>query len=432
MDLLASSLVVCPELLKARRFMRAAQVQLLKKKKANSATHVISSIVGLIPMCKALALMKSGKHAAAMVEAEKLMRIDAANLKFLEIYMSAAENASLPEAAVLTLESAREFHPANVQLLTWLGDLHKQMGQTSQARDCYEKVVELSPNDPAALKRLKDAMAVNAITNDGWNDSVNKGGSYRDMMKNSDEAKLLEQRGKAVKTDDDADNLIADTLAKIAAEPQNINYYRALARLYSQKRLFEKAVETLEKARELSPGDPELDNALSRTRADLYEKRIAECRAAGDEAAVQAMEAERAQFVFDDLQDRVQRYPNDLDLRFEFGKMLSQYEYVDEAIQQFQRAQRSPKLRIQAFYELAMCFKMKKQYDMAKEQLESAVQEHFSMDDTKKNILYELGALAEAMGDVKTAAGYYKQIYQVDIGFRDISQKIEQVYGTGG
>ncbi len=36
--------------------------------------------------------------------------------------------------------------------------------------------------------------------------------------------------------------------------------------------------------------------------------------------------------------------------------------------------------------------------------------------------------VAEAMGDVKKAVDYYKQIYQVDIGFKDVANKVEKAY----
>jgi fibrillarin-like rRNA methylase len=65
---------------------------------------------------------------------------------------------------------------------------------------------------------------------------------------------------------------------------------------------------------------------------------------------------------------------------------------------------------------------------MALQQLETAVSELFSMDENKKNILYELGSIAELMDDKEKAAEYYKQIYAVDIGYKDIADKIESLY----
>ena len=45
------------------------------------------------------------------------------------------------------------------------------------------------------------------------------GGTFRDVMRDTDEATRLEREAKAVKSEDDADTLIADMLRKVQAEP---------------------------------------------------------------------------------------------------------------------------------------------------------------------------------------------------------------------
>jgi tetratricopeptide (TPR) repeat protein len=248
------------------------------------------------------------------------------------------------------------------------------------------------------------------------------------MIRDTKQAQLLEQESKAVKTDKDADALIEDALAKIAAEPENINHYRTVARLYTQRHLFAEAVGALQKALEISAGDPEVSAAISRTRLQQFDYEIKQSQDSGDAAGAEAKELEKAQFAFDDLQERVKRYPNDLALRYDLGVVLFDNDYINEAIQQFQLSQRSPQHRIKSLYYMGLCFKRKQQYDLASEQLTQAVSGLAGMDEMKKDIIYELGALAEAMGDTQKAVGFYKQIYQVDIGFKDVAGKVEKAY----
>jgi len=214
----------------------------------------------------------------------------------------------------------------------------------------------------------------------------------------------------------------------VEAEPGNINYYRALVRLYSQRQRFDDAIETLQKAIVINPGDPELDRAMSQARIGKFDQDVAALKEAGDEAGALALGAERDQFMFDNMQERVARYPNDLRLRYEWGYLLYQHDYINESIQQFQLAQRSPKDRVRALFYLGLCFKHKEQYDLALEQLEKASSEVTGMDDTKKDVLYELGLILEIVGQKDKAAEYYKQIYQSDISYKDIAEKIEQAY----
>ena len=91
-------------------------------------------------------------------------------------------------------------------------------------------------------------------------------------------------------------------------------------------------------------------------------------------------------------------------------------------------AQRNPQKRIRALYYLAMCFKAKVQYEIPMEQLEKARSELHLMDDTKKDVVYEMGVISETMGRPDQAIAYFKEIYAVDIGYKDIAQKIDQAY----
>ena len=132
--------------------------------------------------------------------------------------------------------------------------------------------------------------------------------------------------------------------------------------------------------------------------------------------------------MFTDLSSRVERYPNDLRLRFELGAILFEQDRHDDAIQQLQMAQRSPKDRNDALYYLARCFRAKGQNDMATMQLETALEQVPIMDDNRKKILMELGELAEQAGDTEKAFNFYREIYGADIAYRDIGQKMERIY----
>lgn len=423
-DLFLSVLKAEPRILEARKYLRAAAMKRMRSKKQNAFTKVFASASSMPGQLKAQSLLKAGKPVEAVMVAEELLKDNPMDIGNIKLFCKAAASADLPEAAVQLLEIAREVHPSDVSLLNILATFYIKMGRTRSARECFEHICELVPNDPDALKALKDALAVDSMNTDGWS-SAN---SYKDIIKDKDEAILLEQESKAVKSDSDVEHLVTDVKRKIEAEPGNINYYRQLAKLYAQVRQFDDALSTLEKAIELSPGDPELDQAHTTLSIDNFEFQIEQLRKAGDEEAAQTKEQEKAQYVFDDIQKRVQRYPNDSGLRYQWGKLLHDNGYYDEAIAELQISQRNPKHRIHSLYHMAMCFKAKQQLDLAIGQLELASSELYSMDETKKDILYQLGTVSEELNDLPKAASYYKQIYQVDIGYKDVASKIEKIY----
>ena len=128
--------------------------------------------------------------------------------------------------------------------------------------------------------------------------------------------------------------------------------------------------------------------------------------------------------MFDDLAQRVERYPNDLHLRFELGKQYFTYGYYDDALSHLQLAQKSPKDRLWALYYLAMCFLYKGQVDMGVMQLETARDALPTMDDLKKKVVYQLGLCAESAGDLEKAYQYYKDVYSTDVGFEDLGERM--------
>jgi tetratricopeptide (TPR) repeat protein len=321
-----------------------------------------------------------------------------------------------------------DHYPEDPGIISQLGHCYQLLGQTKKALECFEKLCELKPKDPVAAKALKDATALDSMQKDGWSKTAEEGGTFRDVLKDTEEATVLEQESKAVKSEKDVDSLIQDNLSKIEAEPENVNYYRALARLYSQKKMFDEASATLSKALEYHPGDPEVESAISGIRAQQLESEIQELEKSGDSEALEQKRLEKEQFVFDDLQARVERYPNDLRLRYELGVMLFNNDYLSEAVEQFQLAQKNPQHRAKSLYYLGLCFKAKGQNDLAIEQLEAAAGELTRMDETKKDILYAIGETYEAMDNADKARDCYKQIYQVDIRFKDVAAKVEQGY----
>lgn len=429
MDLLQECVDLEPGFIQARKFLRAAEMAALKKRGSGPLTKVMARIRALPDLIKAKSLVATGKNKAALPVTDKLLRVDPLNPAYAVLFGRAANACGHPEAAVQTLEIIREHHSTDPVVLAALGQLYVEIGNSRAARECFETLVEMNPGDPDAIKLLKDATALDTMSTDGWTDtSESDDGSYRDVIRDEDEATRLEKESKAVQTADDADVLIEDMKHKIETQPGNVNYYRSLARSYVAKEDFDSAVATLRKALEVNPGDPELDNALAQTTLGKYDHEIEQLRSAGDAEALAAKKRERREFEFNNLQERVQRYPNDPSLRYRWGVMLLDNDYFDEAIQQFQVSHRTPKHEVLSLYYLGLCFREKGQLDMARDQLEAAGAKVQTMDDTKKKICYELGGVYEQMGDKDKAAEIYKLVYQADIKFKDIAKKIESLY----
>lgn len=426
-NLLMQCVTLAPGFSRARRFLRAAQIAKFKRSKKSKFSLQVQELSAGVLRMKIAGLRKSGKLEAALVECEKLLEMNPLHPQNVELAVEVADEAGHPEAALFTIEAAYENNPDDMKLLRRVAEYYMRVGDYEKARDAYVKLNAFLPNDQTIFKSLKDAEARLTMAS-GWEEAAGKKDGYRDLIANKDQAKKLDMQAKAVVAGSDAEALIEEAKARIEGEPNNLNFYRALARLYTQNKRHDEAVATLEDARKINPSDPELDRALTNAKIQAFEGRIDALNADGESEKAAEIEVEMNQFIFDDLASRVQRYPNDLKLRFELGLQYYKYEYYDDAIGQLQMAQRSPKERVESLFYLAKCFSQKGQRDMAVMQLETANDQLMIMDDLKKKVVFELGSLAEEAGDIEKAFGYYKDVYAADIGFEDIGVRMERIY----
>jgi tetratricopeptide (TPR) repeat protein len=420
-DMLMEAVAAAPDVLETRKLLRAAQIANFRR---NGKAGLGAKLGYLMARQKILSLAKKGKAVEAMAEAEKLLSQNPLDADNIEVAVKAAEAAGKADHAAISVEAAYECSNKDPGLLERVATYYMMAKRWDKARDAYRKLSELKPGDQRVMQLLKNCEA-QATMNAGWAQTAGQKGGFQNLIANKEQAKKLDQANKAVVTGDDAEALIAEKIAQIEKEPKNMNFRRALARLYIQAKRFADAIDCLSAAIEVAGAmDPELDRMLSQTRIQYYDQQIDAMRADGNEEGASELEAEKNQFVFDDLAARVERYPNDLHLRYELGVQYFTYEYYDEALEHLQLAQKSPKDRLWALYYLAMCFLMKEQTDMAVMQLETARDQIPTMDELKKKVVYQLGLCAESQGDLEKAYQYYKDVYSTDVGFEDLSDRM--------
>ena len=420
-DMLMEAVSAAPDVLETRKLLRAAQIANFRR---NGKVGFGAKLGYMMARQKIMGLVKKGQGAEAMAEAEKLLCQNPLDPDNIEAAVKAAECAGKTDHAAISVEAAYECSNKDPALPERVASYYQMAKNWTKARDAYQKLAEVKPGDQRILSLLKNTEA-QATMNAGWEQTAGKKGGFQALIANKEQAKKLDAANKAVITGDDAEALIAEKLAQIEKEPKNMNARRALARLYNQNKRYEEAINCLNEAIQAAGAmDPELDRMLSQTTVLYYDQLIEQCRAEGNEEGVADLEGQKNQFVFDDLAQRVERYPNDLHLRYELGVQYFTYEYYDEALEHLQLAQKSPKDRLWALYYLAMCFLKKGQTDMAVMQLETARDAIPTMDDLKKKVVYQLGLCAEESGDLEKAYQYYKDVYSTDVGFADLSERM--------
>jgi Tfp pilus assembly protein PilF len=147
----------------------------------------------------------------------------------------------------------------------------------------------------------------------------------------------------------------------------------------------------------------------------------------GDAEKAARLERELAEHETRDYRRRVTLRPNEPALRLELGKRLMREGELDQALGELQKAHADARLAREALFWMAQCFQKKGFKDLAKKQYQAALDGTTGIDERAKEILYNLGAIAEAEGQTADARSCYARVYAVDIGYRDVAGKMEQL-----
>jgi tetratricopeptide (TPR) repeat protein len=309
----------------------------------------------------------------------------------------------------------------------------------ARAVDLYNKLLAINPNDMVAMKGSKDASAAQSVQQGGWEEA----GSYRDLIKNKEEAVSLEQQSRVVKSEEMIDSQIAELSAAVQAEPQSVDKSRKVAELYEQKGDVENSLEWYRYVLGLSGG---ADPTIARKISDLQLRQIDAAFTAREEylaaspddpeapryrEEMEELRKQRAAFVLAEARERVDRNPTDLLAHFDLGVALMDAGEPQDAIGHFQRARSNPSVRLKAMGKLGQCYVARSMNDLAAKTFFDAVAELVGMDSVKKDLLYNLGMVYESMEKKSEALDCFKQIYEVDYGYRDVAHKVESSYGQG-
>jgi tetratricopeptide (TPR) repeat protein len=373
---------------------------------------------------------------SALDAIEKMLESEPHSAQANTLLKEAALAAKMPETAIFALETIVAGNPKDTKTMHELARLYMENERPSKAGDVYGKILEINPNDLPAVKGGKDAAAAASMQRGGWEREET---TYRDLIKDKDQAIALEQQARVYRGDDMIDFLLGELAEKYVQDPENLDTVRRIAELYEEKNDLENAVTWFGYAAQLSQYT---DFALVRKVSDLRIKQLDNviarlevasepAGAGGSEQASQLeeMKRQRAELFLEEARKRVERNPTDLQLRFELGEILVSLGNYKDAISELQRARQNPNVRLRAMNLLGRCYTERKMFDLAANILSAAASELSQMDNIKKEIVYNLGLVYEKMSQEEKSIECMKQIYEVDYGYRDVAERVESSYG---
>jgi tetratricopeptide (TPR) repeat protein len=419
-----------PAFLEGRQALRAAQF-----KKAGGSTGFFRKVLGgasSSPMVAKAQMILRKNPIEAMQIAEQILSGDPSSSAGHKILAEAALEADLPRTACFSYEILLKNSPKDYDLSMQYGKALAAAGQIAKAETVYADLMRAHPLKAEIAEALKNLSARKTLKEGGYDALADGSGSYRDILKNKAEAISLEQEKREVKGDDVTEGLIREYELRLPSEPKNLKLLRDLAELHTQKRNFDRALEYGEKLKASDAGnDPSLDRLIADITIKKYNHALEQLDPEAPEYGEQSerIKTERLAYQLDECQKRAERYPTDLQIRFELGELYFQTGKISEAIQEFQKAQSNPARRLHAMGYLGQCFARRNMNDMAARKFQDAIKEKPVFDDEKKELIYQLGLVFEKMGKAEEAIEQFKQIYEADISYKDVAAKVEKYYG---
>jgi tetratricopeptide (TPR) repeat protein len=370
--------------------------------------------------------------ADALHVAEQILNGDPNNSAAHRLVVKAATALEMPRTVVISLEILFRNSPNDKEVAMHLASALGEIGEVKRGEKILADLYRNFPTDNEIAQALKNMSAKQTMDEGGYDSLADGTGSYRDILKDKEEAVSLEQQARVQKSDDVAERLIREYEMRLKNEPNNLKLVRSLAELYAQKKQFDRALSYYDQLKNSDLGnDASLEKAISDTVARKIDYQISQLDpSAPDFAEASAkLEAEKQAYQIASCQKRVERFPTDLQIRFEMGQLYFQAGQISQAIGEFQKAQNNPHRRVAAMNYLAQCFAKRKMYDMAARTLQNAIKEKPVLDDEKKELIYNLGTVLESMDKPSEAIEQFKIIYEVDIAYRDVAAKIDKFYG---
>jgi len=418
-----------PALHEVRKELRAAQLKNaggrgFMKKMWNSASSQ--------PIIGKGRLALANHPAEALAIAEQVLNTDPSNSGAHRLVVDAARAMQMPHTAAMSLEILFRNSPKDVGLAIELANALAETGEPRRGETILAELYRANPTNNDLAQALKDLSARKTLDEGGYDSLADGTGSYRDILKNESEAKSLEQQNRMEKSEDVLERQIKELEARLKLETKNLKLVRSLAELYTQKKQFDRALDYYERIKSSDLGnDPTLDKAIAETVSRKIEHEISQLdpNAPDYPEKLGVLQAEKQTYQLAQCQKRVERFPTDLQIRFEMGQLYFQAGKITEAIAEFQKAQNNPHRRVTAMNFLAQCYARKKMFDLAARTLQNAIKEKPVFDEEKKELVYNLAGVLESLGKKDEAFEQLKLVFEVDSSYRDVGARVEKYYG---
>jgi tetratricopeptide (TPR) repeat protein len=234
----------------------------------------------------------------------------------------------------------------------------------------------------------------------------------------------------------------ADLQRAVRKEPANKDNYTKLADFYRREGKLEEAEEQLLKALEVSGNDMGIREQLENVQLELMSRALETTkemvRQKPDDADLKQRAADMANELLKREMEvfavRVERYPQDMRVKFELGTRYMRVTKWALAIPLFQQSRSDPRVKGESLVNLGKCFYYDGKPALAIRQFEAAFPEMTFEEKPEpfKDMYYAAGRLYEKLNNTQAAEECYQKILEVDYNYRDTVKRLDELQGGSG
>ncbi len=323
----------------------------------------------------------------------------------------ACEGMGFVDGQLAWLKAALAVDPRDPDMNRLCGTLLHRLGLLEDAMACWVRVKTALPMDEEADREISSIhveRTINAQNSKG--DGAKKG-----------------LDGKQVTAEERMEQ-------EIRRNPDDMSLYTQLIDLHIRNEDFAKALVVIDRAIEHWPAN--VDMVEKREDIEMRKVRLALDHAESEAdpsnlESVQRVNDLRKEVFLKELEfaiSRCERYPNNLNFKYELGLRYQMAGKINEAIAEFQRAKDDPRRRGHCLLALGQCFQKIKQYRLAISYYQDAIKEIPDRDpDNRKRTLYLGGKLAVYLGDLDNGEKWLSELAKMDFAYKDVSALLDRI-----
>jgi tetratricopeptide (TPR) repeat protein len=315
----------------------------------------------------------------------------------------------------------------NIELNEKLAEVYEQRGQYKEAEGVWSHLYKLDPKNGKARSKIASLQTKTVIEGGGYEDAKDT----RDVRVNKETAR----KGEAVAP---GQSVEMDLKHAIRKEPEKKEHYLKLADWYRRNKRLDDAREQLAEALQISGGDPAIQEMLEDVELDQLAINLDAAKQAAaasgkdtDRQNAAALSQELLKRQIEVFSSRVEKYPADLNRKYELASRLMQVQKWQQAIPLLQKASQDPRMKGKALVSLGKCFLYDKKGSLARGQFERALPElNFEQDPNMfKETYYLLARVCEELGDKAAAEKYYGEVIVADYEYKDANERLTKLQG---